>query len=103
PPFKYKNSTTTLDIHFPYTTLFRSAGVRISSHRYAVFSPFGLGGLPAPWLWPLLKGKKRVVLPSSLVVNSTSESSTAKWTRHRLVRKRTRLNSSHVKNWNAVY
>src|SRR5690606_736296 len=66
----------------PYTTLFRSR-VKISSHKYAVLCPKGLGGFPFPLLFPLLKGKKKDLEPANFVHIYTSSVSTAKCTTQR--------------------
>src|SRR6266540_4674368 len=54
-----------------------------SSQRYAVAKLFQDGGLPAPRLRPLLKGRKCVFALSRDVVIYTRSGSTAKWATQR--------------------
>src|SRR6266699_6939216 len=54
-----------------------------SFHRKSVFSPLGLGGLPAPSLYPLLNGRNHDASPVSSVQKRNSWSSTAKCTTQR--------------------
>src|SRR5690349_296166 len=61
----------------------RPRGVRIVFQRYAVLSPSGFGGLPAPSFQPLLNGRNQEERPLNSVQNQTSASSTAKWAAQR--------------------